>query len=486
MNNLSSHNLSLARAILLEPFGLDDAFISRVLLDVSSPVVDYADLYFQSRSSEGWSLDEGAVKTGNFTIHQGVGIRSVAGDGTAFAYTDDLARESILHAAAATKSIATAGGGAARIPSSKPLAVVHGRELYTTSDPTLSMDAIAKVKLLERIDSIARQRDSRVTRVMANIAAEFNVILIARNDGVIAADIRPMVSLSVSVVLHHKGDNRTGVGGGGGRFNYDYYSDEILLGYIDDAIRGASVNLEARPAPAGRMPVVLAAGWPGVMLHEAIGHGLEGDFNRKGSSSFAGRIGERVAAPGVTIVDDGTLPGRRGSLNIDDEGNKTQCTTLVEDGILTGYMTDSLNARLMNLPVSGNARRNSYSSLPLPRMTNTYMLNGDKDPDEIISSVKDGLYVKNLGGGQVDITNGKFVFSTTEAYLIKNGRVIHPVNGATLVGSGPESLKFVTMIGNDMKLDSGIGTCVKEGQTLPVGVGQPTLRIDDMTVGGTR
>jgi TldD protein len=341
------------------------------------------------------------------------------------------------------------------------------------------------VKLLERIEQMARRRDPRITQVMAGLAGEYDIVLVARSDGALAADVRPLVRLSLTVIVEQDGRREIGSGGGGGRFDYGYFTDEVLTQYVDAAVHGALVNLDARPAPAGTMTVVLGPGWPGVLLHEAVGHGLEGDFNRKGSSAFAGRIGERVAAPGVTVVDDGTLPQRRGSLNIDDEGNPTQCTTLIEDGILKGYLQDTLNARLMKLPVTGNARRESYAALPMPRMTNTYMLNGTRDPQEIIASVKRGLYAVNFGGGQVDITNGKFVFSASEAYLIENGKITHPVKGATLIGSGPEALKYVSLIGNDMALDPGVGVCGKEGQSVPVGVGQPTLRIDRMTVGGT-
>jgi TldD protein len=347
------------------------------------------------------------------------------------------------------------------------------------------MTASEKVALLERIEKLARAKDPRVVQVMAGLAGEYDVMLVARSDGVIAADVRPLVRISVTVIAEQNGRREMGSSGGGGRYAYGYFTDELLREYVDEAVSSALVNLEAKPAPAGTMTVVLGPGWPGVLLHEAIGHGLEGDFNRKGSSAFSGRIGERVAAKGVTVVDDGTLANRRGSLNLDDEGNPTQCNTLIEDGILTGYMQDTLNARLMKMPVTGNARRESYAALPMPRMTNTYMLGGDKDPQEIIASVKKGLYAVNFGGGQVDITNGKFVFSASEAYLIEDGKITAPVKGATLVGSGPESLKHVTMIGNDMRLDSGIGVCGKEGQSVPVGVGQPTLRMENMTVGGT-
>jgi len=360
-----------------------------------------------------------------------------------------------------------------------------GRSLYLPNDPLASLDATAKAKLLERVEKMARKKDPRVVQVMAGLAGEYDVVLVVRSDGVLAADIRPLVRVSVTVIAEQNGRRETGSSGGGGRFDYGYFDDEILERYADEAVKSALVNLEARPAPAGPMTIVLGPGWPGVLLHEAVGHGLEGDFNRKGSSSYAGMIGQRVAAKGVTVVDDGTLKDRRGSLNMDDEGNPTQCTTLIEDGILKGYMQDALNARLMKVRPTGNGRRESFAHVPMPRMTNTYMLGGDRDPEEIIRSVKKGLYAKNFGGGQVDITSGKFVFSASEAYLIEDGKVTRPVKGATIIGNGPDALTRVKMIGNDMKLDSGVGTCGKEGQSVPVGVGQPTLRIDGLTVGGT-
>jgi TldD protein len=467
-------NLATAKEILLTPYGLDESTITRTLAEIFTHRVDYADLYFQSTRSEAWSLEEGIVKSGSFSIDQGVGVRAVSGDRTAFAYSDDLSAESIRQAAVATRAIAKAGGGKHKIKSASSLTGVFGRDLYLPSDPLTSLDATAKVKLLERVEKMARGRDPRIVQVMAGLAGEYDVVLVARSDGALAADIRPLVRVSVTVIAEKDGRREMGSGGGGGRYDYAYFTDEILSHYVDQAVHAALVNLDARPAPAGAMTVVLGPGWPGVLLHEAIGHGLEGDFNRKGSS-----------AKGVTVVDDGTLPNRRGSLNIDDEGNPTQCTTLIEDGILKGYIQDSLNARLMKMPVTGNARRESYAALPMPRMTNTYMLNGDKDPGEILASVKNGLYAVNFGGGQVDITNGKFVFSASEAYMIENGKITYPVKGATLIGSGPESLKYVTMIGNDLALDGGVGVCGKEGQSVPVGVGQPTLRIEKMTVGGT-
>ncbi|WP_019141558.1 metalloprotease TldD [Noviherbaspirillum massiliense] len=479
--NLST--LAIARDVLLTPFGLDEGKLMKALDEIFTHRVDYADLYFQFTKNEGWSLEEGIVKTGSFSIDQGVGVRAVSGDKTAFSYSDEISERALLEAAAATRSIARQGAGKIKLASA--IQPAGGRSLYLQKDPLSSIDATEKVRLLEKVERIARAKDPRVVQVMAGLAGEYDVVLVVRSDGVLAADIRPLVRVSVTVIAEQNGRREMGSSGGGGRYNYGYFTDELLEKYASEAVASALVNLEARPAPAGPMTVVLGPGWPGVLLHEAVGHGLEGDFNRKGSSTFSGRIGERVAAKGVTVVDDGTLADRRGSLNIDDEGNPTQCTTLIEDGILKGYIQDTLNARLMNMPVTGNARRESFAHLPMPRMTNTYMLGGDKDPSEIIASVKNGLYAVNFGGGQVDITNGKFVFSASEAYMIEDGKVTYPVKGATLIGNGPDVLNRVTMIGNDMRLDSGIGVCGKEGQSVPVGVGQPTLRIDGMTVGGT-
>ena len=475
--------LAIARDILLTPFGLDESKLIKALGTMFTHKVDYADLYFQFTKSEGWSLEEGIVKTGTFSIDQGVGVRAVSGDKTAFSYSDDISEQALLDAAAATRSIARQGAGKVKIAGGTQLS--GGRSLYLPQDPVDSLDATAKVKLLERIERIARAKDPRIVQVMAGMAAEYDVVLVLRSDGVLAADIRPLVRVSVTVIAEQNGRREMGTSGGGGRSDYSYFTDEQLEIYASEAVEGALINLESRPAPAGTMTVVLGPGWPGVLLHEAIGHGLEGDFNRKGSSTFAGRIGERVAAKGVTVVDDGTLPDRRGSLNIDDEGNPTQCTTLIEDGILKGYIQDTMNARLMKMNVTGNARRESFAHLPMPRMTNTYMLGGDRDPAEIIASVKNGLYAVNFAGGQVDITNGKFVFSASEAYMIEDGKVTYPVKGATLIGNGPDVLNRVSMIGNDMRLDAGVGVCGKDGQSVPVGVGQPTLKIDGMTVGGT-
>ncbi len=470
-----------ANEILLAPYALDNHALQRVFGQILTHKVDYADLYFQYSRSEGWSLEEGIVKSGSFNIDQGVGVRAVAGEKTAFAYSDDISLTALTAAAQATRAIARQGAAGATQVAKRSGSL----NLYAPQDPLASLADAAKVALLENIERKARALDPRVTQVMASLGGEYEVILVTRSDGVTVADVRPLVRLSLQVIVEQDGRREQGSAGGGGRFDYAYFTDTILQGYAQKAVSQALTNLDARPAPAGTMTVVLGPGWPGVLLHEAIGHGLEGDFNRKGSSAFSGRIGERVAAPGVTVVDDGTIPRRRGSLNVDDEGNPTQRNVLIEDGVLRNYMQDSLNARLMGLPVTGNGRRESYAHIPMPRMTNTYMLNGDKDPQEIIQSVKDGLYAVNFGGGQVDITSGKFVFSASEAYMIENGKITYPVRGATLIGNGPDVLTRVAMIGNDMELDPGVGTCGKEGQSVPVGVGQPTLRIDGLTVGGT-
>ncbi|BEV14535.1 metalloprotease TldD [Herbaspirillum sp. DW155] len=475
--------LQVARDVLLTPFGLDESKLLKALGSMFTHKVDYADLYFQFTKSEGWSLEEGIVKTGSFSIDQGVGVRAVSGDKTAFSYSDEISESALLDAAAATRTIARQGSGKIKVAGA--MTPAGGRALYLPHDPLTSLDATAKVQLLERIERIARAKDPRVKQVMASLSGEYDVVLVARADGVLAADIRPLVRVSVTVIAEQNGRREMGSSGGGGRYDYGYFSETLLEKYASEAVATALVNLDSRPAPAGPMTVVLGPGWPGILLHEAIGHGLEGDFNRKGSSTFSGRIGERVAAKGVTVVDDGTIADRRGSLNIDDEGNPTQCTTLIEDGILKGYIQDTMNARLMKMDVTGNARRESFAHLPMPRMTNTYMLGGDKDPGEILASVKNGLYAVNFGGGQVDITNGKFVFSASEAYMIEDGKITYPVKGATLIGNGPDVLNRVSMIGNDMRLDSGVGVCGKEGQSVPVGVGQPTLRLDGVTVGGT-
>jgi TldD protein len=482
MNNpLTKSQFDTAQQMLLTPYGLDATVIQGVLSNIMSHQVDYADLYFQYSRSESWGLEEGQVKSGNFSIDQGVGVRAISGEKTAFAYSDDITLPALQQAANATKSISATGIE----QQAKTVITRPSSALYLPNDPIASMSADAKVKLLERLEQYAKKSDPRITQVMASIAGEYEVVMVARSDGLMAADIRPLVRISIQVIAEHDGKREQGSSGGGGRFDYSYFTDEVLQDYAQKAVHQALVNLDARPAPAGSMTVVLGAGWPGILLHEAIGHGLEGDFNRKGSSAFANMMGKRVAAKGITIVDDGTIANRRGSLSIDDEGNPTERTVLIEDGMLCGYIQDSLNARLMDMPVTGNARRESYAHVPMPRMTNTYMMNGDKDPEEIIKSVKKGLYAANFGGGQVDITSGKFVFSAAEAYMIEDGKITYPVKGATLIGNGPDVLTRVSMIGNDMALDSGVGTCGKEGQSVPVGVGQPTLKIDGLTVGGT-
>ena len=475
--------LAVARRCLLEPFGLDETHLQRALAEIRQHRVDDADLYFQTTRSEGWSLEEGIVKSGSFSIDQGVGVRAVSGEKTAFAYSDDISMASLLDAARTVRSIAAASRSAStRVPVRK---VAASRSLYGGQDPILSLDSTAKVDMLGRVEALARARDPRVVQVMAGLASEHDVVLIARADGTLAADVRPLVRLSVTVIVEHKGRREMGSGGGGGRWGLERFDDTLLRRYVDEAVDAALTNLEARPAPAGEMTVVLGPGWPGVLLHEAVGHGLEGDFNRKGSSAFSGRIGQRVAAPGVTVLDDGTLADRRGSLNVDDEGCASQRNVLIEDGILRGYIQDAMNARLMGVKPTGNGRRESYAHLPMPRMTNTYMLGGQHDPQEIVASLRKGLYATNFGGGQVDITSGKFVFSTSQAWWVENGKLQYPVKGATLVGNGPDVLTRVSMIGNDMALDSGVGTCGKEGQSVPVGVGQPTLRVEGLTVGGT-
>ena len=473
--------LETAKTTLLAPFDLETQKLERVFGTLAARKVDYADLYFQYSRYEGWSLEEGIVKSGSFNIEQGVGVRAVSGEKTAFAYSDEISFSALQDAAKATRAIAAAG-------QAKRTRVAERKSpvpLYRDVDPIQSLQSEAKVALLERLEKKCRALDPRITQVMASLGGEYEVVLIARADGAIAADVRPLVRLSVQVIAEQNGRRETGTAGGGGRTDYSHFTDEVLDRYARQAVSQALTNLDARPAPAGTMTVVLGPGWPGVLLHEAVGHGLEGDFNRKGSSAFSGRLGQRVASRGVTVIDDGTLPGRRGSLSVDDEGTPTQRTVLIEDGVLRGYMQDSLNARLLGMPLTGNARRESFAHVTLPRMTNTYMLAGAHDPKEIIASVPRGIYATNFGGGQVDITSGKFVFSAAEAYLIENGKVTHPVKGATLIGNGPDALTRVSMIGNDLELDSGIGTCGKEGQSVPVGVGQPTLKIEGLTVGGT-
>ena len=480
--------LAIARSLLLEPFGLSEATLARALAAIATHRVDDADLYFQSTRSEGWSLEEGIVKSGSFGIDQGVGVRAVVGEKTAFAYSDDISEAALLDAAATVRSIA-ASGQSRKVKLNTPQRIAPSRLLYPTLDPIGSLDSTQKVALLENVERLARAKDPRITQVMAGLAAEYDVVLIARADGTLAADVRPLVRLSVTVIAEQvvAGESRKEIGssGGGGRFGFAHFDDVVIGRYVEQAVGAALTNLESRPVKAGLLSVVLGPGWPGVLLHEAIGHGLEGDFNRKGSSAFSGMVGKRVAAKGVTVLDDGTLPDRRGSLNVDDEGHPSQSNVLIEDGILRGYLQDSLNARLMKQRPTGNARRESYAAVPMPRMTNTYMLGGQQDPQEIIKGLKRGLYATNFGGGQVDITSGKFVFSASEAFWVENGKIQYPVKGATLIGNGPDALTRVSAIGNDMALDAGVGVCGKDGQSVPVGVGQPTLRIDGITVGGT-
>jgi TldD protein len=480
--------LAIANGLLLEPYGLSEATLAQALALIAEHRIDDADLYFQHTRHEAWSLEEGIVKSGSFSIDQGVGVRAVSGEKTAFAYSDDLGVDALMDAARTVRTIAAAGQHK-RVKLARTPKVAASRVLYAPMDPIATLDSTQKVALLERVEKLARAKDPRIAQVMASVGAEYDVVLVARADGTRAADVRPLVRLSVTVIAEQTigGEVRREIGssGGGGRFGLGWFTDTTIAGYVDQAVNAALTNLESRPAPAGDMTVVVGPGWPGVLLHEAVGHGLEGDFNRKGSSTFSGRIGQRVAAKGVTVLDDGTLPDRRGSLNVDDEGHATQRNVLIEDGILRGYIQDSLNARLMGVAATGNGRRESYAHLPMPRMTNTYMLAGQQDPKEIVASLKRGLYATNFGGGQVDITSGKFVFSASEAFWVENGKVLYPVKGATLVGSGPEAMTRVSMIGNDLALDTGVGVCGKEGQSVPVGVGQPTLRIEKLTVGGT-
>ena len=478
---VSSVLLGNAQRLLLAPANLDLEKVSSVLASIHAHDVDFADFYFQHSSFESWSLEEGIVKAGTFSIDSGVGVRAVSGDKQAFAYSDDISLDALEEAAHAVRAIGRQGQSA-----SAPLQR-HGesRALYPTADPVMSLGDAEKVAVLTRLEQRARALDPRVVQVMASLAGEHETVLIARSDGVVAADVRPLVRVSITVIVEEGGRREQGYAGGGARLDYSYFTDAQLDAFARQAVDQALVNLSARAAPAGNMTVVLGHGWPGILLHEAIGHGLEGDFNRKGTSAFTGRVGQRVAAPGVTVVDDGTLDRRRGSLNLDDEGHPTQRTVLIEDGVLRGYMQDRLNAGLMRTGATGNGRRESFAHLPMPRMTNTIMLAGAHEPGEIIASVQKGLYAANFGGGQVDITSGKFVFSAAEAWMIEDGKLTYPVKGATLIGNGPDALTRVSMVGNDLELDAGIGTCGKDGQSVPVGVGQPTLRIDGLTVGGT-
>ncbi|MBS1270612.1 MAG: Metalloprotease TldD [Gammaproteobacteria bacterium] len=477
-------SLVLAKQTLLEPGGLDESDLDRVLGRLAHPDIDYADMYFQYARHESWVLEEGQVKNGSHNIGQGVGVRVNSGEKTGFSYSDELQLKALTEAADAAGTIALRGRN--RTVSAAGHDAVTVEPVYTDSDPIASLEDSAKISLLERVEAEARKQDSRVREVIVSLSGVHEVVMLVRSDGQMASDVRPMVRLNVTVIVEQNGRREQGSAGGGGRRDYRYFSDRLALGYAREAARQALVNLDAVDAPAGTMKVVLGPGWPGVLLHEAIGHGLEGDFNRKGTSAFSGRLGEKVADSQCTVVDNGTLPHRRGSLTVDDEGTPTRNTVLIENGILKGYMQDVLNARLMGVGPTGNGRRESYAHLPMPRMTNTYMLGGGHAPAEIIGTVDKGLYAVNFGGGQVDITSGKFVFSASEAYLIEHGKVTKPVRGATLIGNGPDVLTRVSMVGNDLEFDTGVGTCGKEGQAVPVGVGQPTLLVDELTVGGVQ
>ena len=476
------NSLELAQETILTPSGLDENHLMDAFSVLLDSAADSGDIYFQLRKHEAWSLEDGIVKDASHNISQGVGIRAIKGEKSGFAYSDEIVLPALLESCKAARAIARGGQGG----SVQSWKLSTGNQLYPAQNPLDTISEEDKVDLLRQLDSQARKQDSRVKQVMLSLAGSHEMILVANSDGQLAADIRPLVRLYVSVIAEHKGRLEQGSAGGGGRVGYDFFNEEGRgPSYVREAVRMALLNLEAVDAPAGTMNVVLGPGWPGVLLHEAVGHGLEGDFTYKGTSVFSGRIGERVASKGITVVDDGTLENRRGSLNIDDEGTASQYNVLIEDGILKGFMQDRLSAKLSKTAPTGNGRRESFAHLPMPRMTNTYMLAGEHDPQEILESVDSGFYAVNFGGGQVDITSGKFVFSASEAYLIEKGKVTRPVKGATLIGDGPDVLTKVSMIGNDLKLDDGVGTCGKEGQSVPVGVGQPTLRVDGLTVGGT-
>ncbi len=480
-----SSMLSLSETRLLTPAGLDTRELERTFDVLLGPGVDFGDLYFQHSRAEGWTMEDGIVKDGVHSIDEGVGVRAISGEKTGFAYSDEIHAEALLAAARSARAISRDGERHA----SKVLVSGAARSdaLYPAIDPIDACDHAEKLDTMRRVDKLLRAADPRVQQVVVSLAASVETILVARSDGVVAGDVRPLVRMNVQVIVEQNGRRESGSAGFGGRHGYDVlFADGKPERFGREALRQALVNLDAVDAPAGVMPVVLGSGWPGVLLHEAVGHGLEGDFNRKGTSTYAGRMGQRVASPGVTIVDDGTLAGRRGSLSIDDEGTPTSCTPLIEDGVLTGYMQDTHNARLMGVAPTGNGRRESFAHPVMPRMTNTYMRAGQDAPEDMIRSVKRGLYAVNFGGGQVDITTGKYVFSATEAYLIEDGKITAPVKGATLIGDGPETMQRVRMIGHDLALDDGVGNCGKDGQTVPVGVGQPSLLIDQITVGGTR
>jgi TldD protein len=473
--------LAIAREHLLAHSGLEMSALDRALSEAMSRQLDYADLYFQLTRYETWTVEDGIVKEGVHSIDQGIGVRAISGERTGFAYSDQLDEAALLDAVDAARGIARSNGDG----KVKVARAVRYQPLYPNVDPLRSLEDRAKVDLLADLDRRVRRMDPRVMQVVASLASVYELVLVQASDGTLAADVRPLVRVNVSVIMEKDGRREQGYAGGGGRGDFGLVTGRALE-IAAEAVRTAAVNIEAVPSPAGNMPVVLGSGWPGILLHEAIGHGLEGDFNRKGTSAFSDRVGERVATEQCTVVDDGTLSGRRGSLNVDDEGTPTQCSTLIEKGVLKGYMQDKMNARLMKTRSTGNGRRESFAHAPMPRMTNTYMLPGKYDPEEIIASVDKGLYAPNFGGGQVDITSGKFVFSASEAYLIENGKKTTPVKGAMLIGSGPEVLTRVSMVGNDLALDAGLGTCGKDGQSVPVGVGQPTIRIDSLTVGGTQ
>jgi len=475
------NSFALSNKYIMNPAGLAESDLDLIMGSISSHNIDYADLYFQYSKNEFWALEDGAVKNGSFSIDQGVGMRSIAGQKTAFTYSDEISMEALKDGVKIVKSI-NKDNESKSYPIGEKL-IKHS--LYQPLNPIESIESAKKIQLLERIEALSKKLNPSIIKVSASLASQFEVVLIKTFQGELVEDVRPLVRLSVSVIIEKNGRREQGSAGGGGRYSLEYFTDAILHEYASEAVNQAVINLDAIPAPAGSMTVVLGSGWPGILLHEAIGHGLEGDFNRKGTSAFSGKMGSKVASTQITVVDDGTIPNRRGSLNIDDEGNPTSKTTLIENGILVGYMQDEMNAHLMNQKVTGNGRRESYAHLPMPRMTNTFMLNGKYEPDEIIKSVDDGIYANNFGGGQVDITSGKFVFSASQAWVIKNGKLSHPIKGASIVGNGPDILNEVSMVGNDMKLDTGVGTCGKEGQSVPVGVGQPTLKIDNIIVGGT-
>jgi TldD protein len=474
--------LNLAKQAILMPAGIQDGDIETIMSRLLNAPVDAADIYFQARHAESWVMEGGIIKEGNHNIEWGAGVRAVSGEKTGFAYSDRIELPVLLEAANNVKAIVRQGQHV-------QFGLVKSKnwpQYYTPINPLKSLTDQQKIDLLRKVDSETRKLDDRIEEVIVSLVGAHDSILVANQDGSLAADIRPLVRMNVTVIVEEKGQREQGSMGGGARSDYScFVEQEQALEYGREAVRQALVKLGAAEAPAGNMTVVLGPGWPGILLHEAIGHGLEGDFNRKGTSAFSGRVGERVASELCTIVDDGTLPDRRGSLSIDDEGTPTEKTVLIENGILKGYMQDKLNARLMGVRPTGNGRRESYAHTPMPRMTNTYMLPGPHNPEEIIKSVKKGLYARNFAGGQVDITSGKFVFSASEAYLIENGKITRPVKGATLIGNGPDVLTRVSMVGTDLELDSGVGTCGKDGQSVPVGVGQPTLRIDGLTVGGT-